>query len=723
MTFAGMILGSSIACNALGSGQWVGCNEFLTRAYVNQSNQSNESHPFLFQYMSFDPFFQFSSSLFDEWDRGMVTSSSLVDQQMALAFYRGLCNYGMHELPSGVCIPQMTYPNALSIDAMLGQLVLDPTSSLSVRACGNWLAGAEQSSPPGTMYSFGAIHYTSRSMWALVSARASSAGGTIRTRRASKLLSDCRQTVENGDAALGLTMRLAHQALLGDILEYTTLESVLKRVGVLSSHACPSFVSLGLHTTHSGFHASISNGDLPSIERIERALGGLHAGSNATSDILDEYSSLLSSSCAASTWVTHAAFELVFSGIVGEPVTLQSTPASQRNSLAHLATLMCVIGDAPLSSSQGSTPLRHQARASAILSGIAAECAALVVDRIRGPDKAEVSTSGGHVMPLGRTSRWKDQPIPAVQPFEPPSRDEWNAATQRTWRRAVPSVEDLADLQDSCFEAIVYGSIDEVERVLFEAIVPTTLYDRLGQFVESVRTAMSNVITNTVFNQLFVNPGDVIHAIQTCHFRIPGAPSMTWAGRTYELPLASESQTHGIAHALLLEQQAHTRDSVRIALGMNELHCNLPPLFDASEPNAYYLYAANCIVVTPGLLRMPFADVSYDDESLFSRIGFIIAHEIAHASLVSGRYETIYYNLFDHYTPISTYEEALADVLAMTTLVSLHPEHCNRTMLHVAQLFCATPQGPISSTHPTGNLRVDALQQTLREKLHIECGG
>ena len=55
------------------------------------------------------------------------------------------------------------------------------------------------------------------------------------------------------------------------------------------------------------------------------------------------------------------------------------------------------------------------------------------------------------------------------------------------------------------------------------------------------------------------------------------------------------------------------------------------------ERNAYMLMYQDdaCTVLMPGMLVPPFADERYSKESLYARIGFVIAHELMHATAVN----------------------------------------------------------------------------------------
>ena len=60
-----------------------------------------------------------------------------------------------------------------------------------------------------------------------------------------------------------------------------------------------------------------------------------------------------------------------------------------------------------------------------------------------------------------------------------------------------------------------------------------------------------------------------------------------------------------------------------------------PAYYHPLYVNAYVQPSAKCVVML-GMARRPWADVDYDDVSLLSRWGYIVAHELAHLALNTG---------------------------------------------------------------------------------------
>ena len=76
-------------------------------------------------------------------------------------------------------------------------------------------------------------------------------------------------------------------------------------------------------------------------------------------------------------------------------------------------------------------------------------------------------------------------------------------------------------------------------------------------------------------------------------------------------------------------------------------------------------------MVLPGLLVPPFADERYDDASLATRLGFVMAHEFMHVTAYESQWSEAYAtHLLGDY-PESTHVEAIADLGAAASLCAL----------------------------------------------------
>lgn len=194
--------------------------------------------------------------------------------------------------------------------------------------------------------------------------------------------------------------------------------------------------------------------------------------------------------------------------------------------------------------------------------------------------------------------------------------------------------------------------------------------------------------------------------------------------------LAAPAMPDGVV-GMALEQLVES-NLRRLDLARLKAHpCDHPPLWQGTVSNAYHLRPFGCVVILPGLLRRPFADMQYDDASLISRIGGIIAHELAHVldlSWMSEKVDDI--GLFQYHCKDS-HEEAAADLLAALTVIHMlvqsgvaDTEDAAAAVMssHWAQLWCGMKRKKqkACTTHPIGNNRPDGLCDTLW-RLGISC--
>ena len=75
--------------------------------------------------------------------------------------------------------------------------------------------------------------------------------------------------------------------------------------------------------------------------------------------------------------------------------------------------------------------------------------------------------------------------------------------------------------------------------------------------------------------------------------------------------------------------------------------CEHPALYPGVSRNAYLLLTSSsaCSMLLPGLLVPPFADERYDDASLATRVGFVMAHEFMHVTAYTDQWSDAYADL------------------------------------------------------------------------------
>jgi hypothetical protein len=257
-----------------------------------------------------------------------------------------------------------------------------------------------------------------------------------------------------------------------------------------------------------------------------------------------------------------------------------------------------------------------------------------------------------------------------------------------------------------------------LDRIRFGLLVPDRLYKKLETIVLDMKQHVADALNyDSALKGLNLDTSKVVQHIQNTLFRIPGAPRGSWAAIQRDFVDAGfTSETTPLKIALL---QANALFQDRLNLAFDRLgHCTGPPIYDSLVTNAYVYWSQDCSHILLGLLRRPWADVRYDDESLYSRFGFVVAHELAHHTLASPYNANLYRNLTSEYST-SQRAEAIADIVAAIAVIrSGKIKSSSQICQHQTQVWCARePVGyerPTTGSHPPANFRGGALCRSLR---------
>lgn len=692
-----------------------------------------------------------------------------------LSARRGDCPTGMreydpnegytHSPSSPSCLVQRSHPNA--IVAAATQLA---AATASRRACGAWMDdyATRPYAKRGDGYSFLDIPFKTESMWALTQLRLGSvdAIGTLSLspRRASRLLQECRTLVSQND--LLTDALVAYQLLLRDIGNISTSAHAMRMAGELAARGCEGFLDAAVSSLGGGFSGSITlyEGAQPEGSVVEGSVlilsGDLSTASKSRAAL--EYIGAQRSSCARE--ISKPTLDAILSGLSGLPVGAVASgyvSPSETHHLTWIKAFDCAIR-AQHQSENSALSASSVEVAHAALRGVAAVCVADLSSRIAGQNLSPTrrslrsplaahevgvrSSSAPSFEGHRRPQRWPISPTrlgagystkpPLVVDHDEPTRDEWLHATRVVGARrhvlqildAPPwdSIAGSSSAGASCFATLMYASPALAEQELRATLVPPSLDVRLETLVARLREAVATAVLAPPFANVLRDPAEIARLIRDAKFRIAGAPSSNWAGPRD--PQRHETQTtpafEGTTMEFLDLYAAATYDAMQLALDQHRIlePCDMAPLFDSAEPNAYYLPAHNCVMIQLGLMSAPIADGAFDDASLLGRLGFVVAHEFAHAIVHGSRHTARLEHLLSAYTLPTTHEEALADVLALAALRTL-PEFptLDSALLHVGQLFCAVPYTQFERevlfpamqlSHPPGNMRIDALYET-----------
>ena len=201
-----------------------------------------------------------------------------------------------------------------------------------------------------------------------------------------------------------------------------------------------------------------------------------------------------------------------------------------------------------------------------------------------------------------------------------------------------------------------------------------------------------------------------VEQLRTTHVRIAGAPSGSWGGVATSFVRPSFRSDDGAVLMLMKQARAVYLDRLARVVRQTSM-CSHPPLFDSLERNAYLLLSRtfSCVMLLPGLLVSPFADERFSDDSLYSRVGYVLAHEMMHVSAHREDWDEAYASyLLYRYQP-QTYIEAIADVGALATVMRLGVVSNSSLCAHLSQIWCARigllSADRTATSHPLSNNR------------------
>ena len=183
---------------------------------------------------------------------------------------------------------------------------------------------------------------------------------------------------------------------------------------------------------------------------------------------------------------------------------------------------------------------------------------------------------------------------------------------------------------------------DDFDRIAFNALVTPELYARLellaNQVRESAAVALSEDLNGGIFAD-YTDRSEAYGKIRATKLRIAGAPRGTWAGIDREFRRPDIASDDGALTMIIKQARAVYLDRLLPVLTGAGI-CEHPALYPGVSRNAYLLLASGsaCSMILPGLLVSPFADERYDDASLATRVGFVMAHEFMHVTAATDQW-------------------------------------------------------------------------------------
>jgi len=625
---------------------------------------------------------------------------------------RGVCSPGLRQQVDSVsgdltCVRKRSWP-----DAYLAEIGEPDASSDHERHCGKWIdagsiAYGEQK------WAFYDAEYVERDVDNLVRAKGAS---RMATTDLGKFRASCRSMVASNSQ--GASAKQAYD-LLFPMLSVASLGMALESVGFLASHYCdtPALVGVGLNDDQ--FTAKVLPGTVLSDRALKNALYVV-GEDRAMRNMAMEFSEAMSGFDSAALQLTTQ--EQAAAVVRG---TYRGTWLEGYVGPSLMVTR--ALSNDPLERFAGAFASHGPDKAHAYLKGVAAVCS-LAAQAVVVPEQ-------GNLLPFFRertqTGEAGSRTAAALGRLIVPDEDHdtvteqtlLNASTVRLSALSALSTAGRGSARDVCLAAAKRVFPDDFDRIAFNALVTPALYDRLEQLSGSIRESAAVTLSQDTIGGIFADYASRQAAytkLRATKVRIAGAPRGSWAGIDREFRRPDILSDDGALTMIVKQARAVYLDRL-LPVVTGAGICEHPALYPGVSRNAYLLLTSTsaCSMLLPGLIVPPFADERYDDASLATRVGFVMAHEFMHVTAHKDQWSSVYANhLLDDY-PESTQVEAIADLGAAATLVRLNYVSNETVCASVSQLFCGRVGWmPVLDEeppwHPPANMRGDNMCQFLR---------
>jgi hypothetical protein len=625
---------------------------------------------------------------------------------------RGVCSPGLRQQVDSMtgnvaCTRKRSWP-----DAYLAEIG-DPTAGTDhERHCGKWI-DAGSIAYGDQKWAFYDAEEVERDVDNLVRAKGAS---RMAITDLGKFRASCRTMVASNSQ--GASAKQAYDQLF-PMLSVASLGAALESVGFLASHYCDTPALVGVGLNNDAFTAKVLSGTVLLEQDLKNAMyvvGGDRAQRN-----------LAMAFASAMRELEPAALQ---------PTTQQQAAAVVRGTyrgtwlegyVGPSLVITRAVSNEPLERFVRAFEAQGPEMARAYLNGVAAVCS-LAAQAVVVPEQ-------GNLLPFfslqTQTGPGAARTAAALGRLVAPDEDQdavnehtlLNASTIRLSALSALSAAGRRNARDVCLAAAKRVFPDDFDRIAFNALVTPALYDRLEQLASQVRESAAVALSQDVVGGIFSDYASRQTAytkIRATKLRIAGAPRGTWAGidREFRRPdLASDDS----ALTMIIKQARAVYLDRLLPVVTGAGICEHPALYPGVSRNAYLLLGSSsaCSMILPGLIVPPFADERYDDASLATRLGFVMAHEFMHVTAFTSQWSEAYATLLLGDYPESTRVEAIADVGAAAAVVSL-PQATNETLCaSVSQLFCGRVGWmPVLDEpppfHPPTNMRGDNVCAFLR---------
>jgi hypothetical protein len=523
--------------------------------------------------------------------------------------------------------------------------------------------------------------------------------------------SACQRMVSN--AAIAPAAELAYAHLKAEIGPMANTEiAVLEQIGRLNSFYCDSPASMGLilRPSTNTFGLNVSNGILLDAEAASESLYAFGESSSMRNKVREFIQEMGTAPSSLLTTPTNAQLSAIFEG------SLEDSFASTSYDISGPidAGLYNGISLSKFMYAMAETDFDH---ARAYILASAARCAMSTRAIVTGEFGVVLVAEDGVDSFFGKRARALNR-IHSHQRFGTVNDSDVYAASSVKLShlrntKTITSGASAAEANAACFSATQKLFPDYFDEQVFNKLVADSLHEViLGPMVDILKTAVAAEIdsgrTASIMADASIRTA-IAEEARNVEFKIAGAPRNSRFGRKRIFGRPSLRSSDGALVIMLKQARAMFVDRFAMVVDGSSI-CETPPLYDASTRNAYLLTAAPCAMLFPGMLVPPFASNRYDEVSLYSRVGYIVAHEAAHVASKRWLWDEPSANrLLENYT-YSTYLEAAADIMALDAVAATGKVDRQQLCKHVSQIWCernSLEVEPNGYSHPKGNFRAD----------------
>ena len=612
------------------------------------------------------------------------------------------------------CVRRRNYPDAMSVDAQAS--LFTPGMPDHERHCKRWIdaksltAGAEKFA----FYDEGDV---SQDVEDVLLAGGS---GRLAISDVTKFRAACRAMVVSNAAGAAATVAYEHLVAGLGTFDLTQISDVFRAIGYLGSHFCDAPATVGLVYDSRSFAVKVGIGTTPSAAALSEALYAV-GSERATRARATAFADLVNDDAAATLAVNEDETRKVVEGSYRNGWIANQVTSGLRIFYEPTNPPLARLLRAAQTQIADAAPYIHALAAYCAVSG-----ASTVTGEFGGLESVENSVKQIRSIRPAASALGRLKGSVDMDRFAKVHSEHVFNASSTTWSALAAHSSPITaavrpSAREVCLRAARVAFPDAFDHVAFDTLVTPTLYNRLYTMSGAIKNAAIATIQDPLIASLYATPAGLAAAVaqlQDTSIRIAGAPRTTWAGVENSFMRPALTSNDGAILILLKQARAVYFDRFARAVQQTSI-CHHPPLFDALERNAYLLLSTtfSCAVLLPGMLVSPFADERYDDASLYSRIGYVVAHELMHVTAFRSRWDENYAGKLLHLYDPQTYIEAIADAGAMATLMRLGKTSNATLCAHVSQLWCARvgPQYRVAGSHPLSNERGDSACAFLRE--------